>query len=164
MHFRFSHKGPDFAGQVFEWYGCVCVFVCVLYLCGISTLWVHTAHKLWYVSMCVWAFFFFSLYWLPVGWTEILTPFPAVVDRETFGPEALETRHCLEELPVTAAYNHSICHCFSSFLFFRSSSVWCSLFGPRGQDLSVRESPRHEKDFTVIAVVISSAVCHRAHY
>lgn len=38
----------------------------------------------------------------PVGRAQFLTPFPAVVDRTTFRPEAPETRHCLEELPATA--------------------------------------------------------------
>lgn len=85
---------------------------------------------------------FISLYWFPVGWAEFLTPFPAVVDRQTFGPQAPETRQCLEERCVTAGHNCLICHWVFwvfvfCFVFFKSVILWFSTCGQWGQDLSV---------------------------
>lgn len=99
------------------------------------------------VYECVWVFI--GSQWVEQSsWPHFL----AVVDRETFRPGALETRHCLEELPVTAAYNHSIYHCFNSFFFvciflsIRQSliqSFWTMRSGPdcKGEPQTWKAAP-----------------------
>lgn len=53
------------------------------------------------------------------SWPHFL---PLLTERHS-GPRLQRTRHCLEELPVTAAYNHLICHCFDG------SVCVCGFFG-----------------------------------
>lgn len=58
--------------------------------------------------------------WVIIGsqWVE-QSSWPHFLLLLTERPEAPETRHCLQELPVTAAYyNHLICHCFDCFFSF----------------------------------------------
>lgn len=99
---------------------------------------------------------FISLYWFPVGWAEFLTPFPAVVDRQTFGPQAPETRQCLEERCVTAGHNCLICHwVFWVFFFLIRHTVIQYLWTMRSGPVC--------KDFLVIHVGIMSHFPHRAH-
>lgn len=108
--------------RCFMW-ACVCVYVCV-HKCVYDSVWVFIGSQ--WVKQSSWPHFLLLL-------------------TETFSPKAPETRHCLEELSVTTAYNHLICHCFDCFIFWQPSKLCFSLSGPWGQDLTVRESPRHER-------------------
>ena len=74
------------------------------------------AHEL--VHERVWVFI--GSQWVEQSsWPHFL---PLLTGRHS-GPRLQRTRHCLEELPVTAAYNHLICHCFDG------SVCVCGFFG-----------------------------------
>lgn len=140
---------PAFSGVVSPGLDSKCVFnaylpyfvrfFCYLLALGVSRCFMRACVCVCVCTECIWVFI--GSQWVEQSsWPHFLL---LLTERHS-GLRLQRTRHCLEELPVTAAYNHLICHCFDCIflaLFWHSSTLiqffWTTRSGP-----DIKEEPQ----------------------